>query len=103
MPKDITVGQFLYIIRKNIKMDETKALFIYINNMMLPAMSDTMGSLYEKHADKDKFLYVTFASENTFGKNFKYIGENIEYIGAKCGDTSTNIIKFGKNCWKYVW
>src|SRR5438876_156233 len=39
LQKDITVGQFLYIIRKQIKLDATEALFLFVDNRYIPETS----------------------------------------------------------------
>ena len=67
IPKSLTAGQFIYLIRKRIKLSSSEALFIFINNETIPVMTSTMAELYEKCADKDGFLYISYASENTFG------------------------------------
>lgn len=67
IPKEFTVGQFIYTIRQQIKLNEYQALFLFVNNTMIPPCSETFETIYEKHADKDGFLYVTYAGENTFG------------------------------------
>ena len=66
VPKELTVGQFQYVIRKRIKLDSQKALFIFIDNK-LPITSELLTSVYEKNKDEDGFLYVTYSGENTFG------------------------------------
>lgn len=67
LQKDITVGQFLYIIRKQIKLDATEALFIFVDNKYIPGTNSTMGEVYNSHADKDGFLYITYSAEQTYG------------------------------------
>lgn len=66
VPNDLTVGQFVYVIRKRIKLEAEKAIFIFVNDV-LPPTSALMGHIYEEHRDKDGFLYVTYSGENTFG------------------------------------
>ena len=66
VPHDLTVGQFVYIIRKRVKLDSSEALFIFINNV-LPTTSQTLGQVYQEYQNKDGFLYVTYSGENTFG------------------------------------
>ena len=66
VPCDLTVGQFQFVIRKRIKLDSQKALFLFINNK-LPATSELLSNVYKKEKDKDGFLYVSYAGENTFG------------------------------------
>ena len=66
VPQDLTVGQFVYVIRKRIKLSPEKAIFIFINNV-LPPTAALMSSIYEREKDKDGFLYITYSGENTFG------------------------------------
>jgi len=66
VPKDITVGQFQYIIRRRIKLKPETALFFYINNI-LPPTSSLMSQIYDEHQNEDKFLYIIYNGENTFG------------------------------------
>lgn len=65
-PKNLTLGQFVYIIRQNIKLKPEKAIFVTINGI-LPQTSSLIIDLYETHKDEDNFLYITYSSENTFG------------------------------------
>ncbi|QEU61347.1 Atg8 [Kluyveromyces lactis] len=66
VPGDLTVGQFVYVIRKRIKLPAEKAIFIFVNDT-LPPTAALMSSIYQQHKDKDGFLYVSYSSENTFG------------------------------------
>ena len=67
VPKDLTVGQFVHVIRKRIKLDAEKAIFIFVNNM-LPATASMMSTIYDEHKDEDGFLYVTYNGEDTYGQ-----------------------------------
>jgi len=66
VPKDMTIGQFVYIIRKRIDMKSSQALFIYINNK-LPPTSNLISTIYNENKDDDGFLYIKYSGENTFG------------------------------------
>lgn len=66
VPIDLTVGQFLYVIRKRMKLEKNAALFVFINGG-LPPCSQLLSTVYEQSKDRDGFLYVTYSSENTFG------------------------------------
>jgi len=66
VPSDLTVAQFMYVIRKRIKMKPSTALFMFINDQ-LPVAADLVGGVYAKHKSDDGFLYVYYAAENTFG------------------------------------
>jgi GABA(A) receptor-associated protein len=66
VPADLTVGQFVYVIRKRIKLSPEKAIFVFVNNV-LPPTAALMSSIYDEHRDDDSFLYITYSGENTFG------------------------------------
>lgn len=67
VPEDLTMGQFLYVVRKRIQLDSEQALFCFVNDNTLPTTSSAMVNIYNDHKDEDGFLYVTYCSENTFG------------------------------------
>tara|TARA_Y100000389_G_scaffold47620_1_gene42787 strand:- start:317 stop:661 length:345 start_codon:yes stop_codon:yes gene_type:complete len=66
VPSDLTLGQFVYVIRKRIKIEPEKAIFIFVNNKLLPT-SALLQIVYNTEKDEDGFLYVTYSGENTFG------------------------------------
>jgi GABA(A) receptor-associated protein len=66
VPADLTVGQFVYVIRKRIKVSPEKAIFMFVKNV-LPPTAALMSDVYEDHKDEDGFLYITYSGENTFG------------------------------------
>ena len=66
VPQDLTVGQFVYVVRKRIRLAPEKAIFIFINNV-LPPTAALMSSIYDEQKDEDGFLYVQYSGENTFG------------------------------------
>ncbi len=66
VPGDLTVGQFIYVIRKRIKLNPEDALYIFVGSN-LPPTSSLMSAVYEEYKESDGFLYVTYSGENTFG------------------------------------
>jgi len=66
VPKDLTVGQFLYVIRKRIKVSAETALYVFVDGV-LPPTAALMSSIYEERKDADNFLYLTYSGESTFG------------------------------------
>jgi len=65
--KDLTTGQFLYIIRKRMKLEATKALFLFTETGTIPVTHMSIVSVFEEHVNEDGFLYFRYSSENTFG------------------------------------
>ena len=66
VPDDLTMGQFIFVIRKRLKITPEKALFIFINNKLIASHS-LMSQVYNDEKQEDNFLYVNYSSENTFG------------------------------------
>jgi len=63
---DLTVGQFIYVIRKRMSLSAEKALYLIINGL-IPSSSNYLFSLYNYYKEEDNFLYITYTFENTFG------------------------------------
>lgn len=66
VPIDLTVGQFLFVIRKRLKMHYEQALYVFVNGS-IPPTSELVKNLYSRERDTDGFLYFTYNCENTFG------------------------------------
>ena len=66
VPTDLTVGQFMYVIRKRIKLSPEKSIFLFTNNEM-PPTGNILAQIYENNKDEDGFLYFKYSGENTFG------------------------------------
>ncbi|KAF7800739.1 autophagy-related protein 8d [Senna tora] len=68
VPADLTVGQFVYVVRKRIKLSPEKAIFIFVKNM-LPPTAAIMSGVYEEYKDEDGFLYIVVESESLGGRS----------------------------------
>ena len=66
VPKDLTMGQFMHVIRQRMKLRADEALFLFINSE-LPRTSAVMEEIYAQHRSRDGFLYVRYSGENAFG------------------------------------
>lgn len=53
------MGQFVYVIRKRVKLAPEKAIFIFVGDI-LPASAATMCAIYEEYKDEDGFLYMRY-------------------------------------------
>ncbi|KAE8602063.1 hypothetical protein XENTR_v10013868 [Xenopus tropicalis] len=67
VPKDLSMMQFINIIRNRMNLSATQAFYLLVNNKSLASMSLTMAELYRDHKDEDGFLYMTYASQEMFG------------------------------------
>ena len=67
VPADLTVGQFVYVIRKRIKLSPEKAIFVFVNNV-LPPTAALMSSIYDEHKDDDGFPSSRTAASTPSGR-----------------------------------
>lgn len=65
---EITLAQFLTILRKKIKdIKSTESIYLLIDNTLMP-ITLAMSSIYKEKKDKDtNMLFITVCKENTFG------------------------------------
>jgi GABA(A) receptor-associated protein len=68
VPDDLTVGQFMWVIRKRLKLPPEEALFMLVG-WSIPASNQMLGYIYDTYHDDDGFLYITYDSEGVFGCN----------------------------------
>ena len=66
VPSDITIGKFIYEIRKHMKLSEEQAIFLFVNEALPPSAS-LVSQIYKQHQDEDGFLYIQYSGENSFG------------------------------------
>jgi len=68
VPHDITIGQFMYVIRKRIRLPASSALFLFVGNQatLLPINTE-MSNVYNNFRNIDGFLYIIYSRENVFG------------------------------------
>ena len=64
--KNVTIGEFLFFIRKNLLINEYTALFLLVGDI-IPPNNFTVGMLYNSYSNVDGYLYITYSFENTFG------------------------------------
>ena len=63
---DMTMAQFTCVLRQRIKLKAEQAIFIFVDNTLVPNNTQ-ISELYMRYADSDKFLYMIYACEATFG------------------------------------
>ena len=66
VPNNLTMGQLVYVIRKRIRIEAEKAIFLFVNKQIL-CNTSTLSEVYARHSDNDGFLYVEYMEENVFG------------------------------------
>lgn len=67
VPGDLTLAQFVYVIKKRISVGPEQSIYIFLNDKTLAAATYSLSQLYNEFRDEDGFLYLDYAGENTFG------------------------------------
>jgi hypothetical protein len=67
VPDALTMSEFVFIIKKYIQISKEDALFIFTESGTILAGSTLMAEIYKQYMDQDKFLYLFYSLENTFG------------------------------------
>lgn len=67
VPHDATVGQFIWVVRNNLKLPPDKAMFVFVRNT-LPPTSATLREIYAQYKSEDGALRMVYTSESVFGE-----------------------------------
>ena len=67
VPNDLTMANFMYIIRKRLKLSPDKSIYLFVNDTTLVPTAALMSTIYTENKDEDGFMYIRYASESTFG------------------------------------
>lgn len=73
VPREKIFMEFIYLLRKKIKLKSYQALIVLVNGTHLPMASMTIAEVYEQYVENegilnDGFLYLEFCNENVFGE-----------------------------------
>lgn len=69
IPDHLTVGYIIMQIRRMLQLNPTQAVFLLVNQRSMASQTMTMSQLYNQEKDPDGFLYIVYASQETFGCN----------------------------------
>ena len=70
VPRDLTVSEFVYMIRRKMTLKPEQALYMSLEDGRMIQCSQLMSQLYDAHKnedDKQRGLIILYFTENTFG------------------------------------
>jgi GABA(A) receptor-associated protein len=66
VPRNLTVGQFIFVLRKRMQLSSDEAIFLFFDNTLFPTNS-LLSDIYTQYKDGDGFLYCLLTQESTMG------------------------------------
>ena len=67
VPRELTLAQLSTIVRNRLSLNQAESFFLFSSGGVMVTMSSTVQELYAANMDNDGFLYIEYASQETFG------------------------------------
>ena len=66
-PQKLPMGLVTDFIRSRLSLASNESLYLFVKETVLVSASTTVGEVYQLYKDEDGFVYVTYATQETFG------------------------------------
>lgn len=68
VPRDLTMGQMIYLIRRYLTLPPEEALFLFVSNTLVPS-TERIVDVWGRYRSEDGALHVLYSGESAFGES----------------------------------